>query len=58
MVPRQKAQADWFDGVSLEDHVHQEHPLRSIDRFIDLTGVRAVLAEFYSRTGRTSGDPE
>jgi len=32
--------------------------LRSIDRFVDLSGIRQYLAEFYSHTGRPSIDPE
>lgn len=43
---------------SLDDHVPQDHLLRSIDRFVDLSSIRAHLAEFYSHTGRPSIDPE
>ena len=32
--------------------------MRSIDRFADLNGIRAHLADFYSHTGRPSIDPE
>ena len=32
--------------------------LRSIDRFVDLSSIRAHLADFYSHTGRPSVDPE
>ena len=35
-----------------------DHLLRAIDRFVDLEGVRAHLAPFYSSTGRPSIDPE
>ena len=31
-----------------------DHMLRAIDRFVDLHGVRAHLAAFYSSTGRPS----
>jgi len=58
MGPRQEAQAALFYEFSLEDHVPQDHLLRSIDRFVDLTSIRAHLAEFYSHTGRPSVDPE
>lgn len=47
-----------FYEFSLEDHVPQNHLLRSIDRFVDLRSIRAHLAEFYSHTGRPSIDPE
>jgi transposase InsO family protein len=36
----------------------QDHLLRSIDRFVDLSDIRQYLAEFYSHTGRPSIDPE
>jgi transposase len=55
---RQEAQPALFYEFSLEDHVPQDHLLRSIDRFVDLSGIRAHLADFYSHTGRPSVDPE
>ncbi len=58
MGPRQEAQAALFYEFSLEDHVPQDHLLRSIDRFVDLSNIRAYLADFYSHTGRPSVDPE
>ncbi len=58
MGPRQEAQPALFYELSLEDHVPQNHLLRSIDRFVDLSGIRAYLADFYSHTGRPSVDPE
>ena len=58
MGPRQEAQAALFYEFSLEDHVPQDHLLRSIDRFVDLGSIRAYLADFYSHTGRPSVDPE
>ena len=47
-----------FYAFSLEDHVPQDHFLRSIDRFVDLGKIREYLADFYSHTGRPSVDPE
>ena len=58
MGPKQEAQAALFYEFSLEDHVPQDHLLRSIDRFVDLSSIRAHLADFYSHTGRPSIDPE
>ncbi len=58
MGPKQEAQAALFYKLSLEDHVPQDHLLRSIDRFVDLSSIRTHLAEFYSHTGRPSVDPE
>ena len=58
MGPRQEAQAALFYEFSLEEHVPQDHLLRSIDRQLDLSSVRGHLADFYSHTGRPSVDPE
>ena len=58
MGPRQEAQPALFYEFSLEDHVPQDHLLRSIDRFVDLDDIRSHLADFYSHTGRPSVDPE
>lgn len=58
MGPKQEAQGALFYEFSLEDHVPVDHLLRSIDRFVDLSGVRSHLAPFYSSTGRPSVDPE
>jgi hypothetical protein len=35
-----------------------KHLLRKIDRFIDLSGLRAHLGPYYSDVGRPSIDPE
>ena len=35
MGPKQEAQAALFYEFQLEDHVPQDHLLRSIDRFVD-----------------------
>ena len=56
--PRQEAQAELFYEFSLEDHVPQDHLLRSIDRFVDLSIIRAHFADFHRHTGRPSVDPE
>ncbi len=58
MGPRQEAQGALFYEFSIEDHVPRDHLLRSIDRFVDLSGVRHHLAAHYSSTGRPSVDPE
>jgi hypothetical protein len=44
--PRQEAQAALFYEFLLEDHVPQDHLLRSIDRFVDLSSAGAYLADF------------
>ncbi|MCJ2135122.1 transposase [Methylobacterium sp. J-026] len=58
MGPRQVAQGALFYEFSLDTHVPTDHLLRSIDRFVDLTGLRQELAPFYASTGRPSVDPE
>jgi transposase len=58
MGERRTAQGALFYEFSLERHVPQDHLLRAIDRFVDLGGVRARLAPFYSAIGRPSIDPE
>ncbi len=47
MGPRQEAQAALFYEFSLEDHVPQDHLLRSIDRFVDL-GFSALATRCFS----------
>ena len=58
MGPKQEAQGALFYEFSIDDHVPQDHLLRSIDRFVDLSEIRQYLSEFYSYTGRPSIDPE
>ncbi len=58
MGERRIDQAALFYQFSLERHVPADHMLRAIDRLVDLEGVRAHLAAFYSSTGRPSIDPE
>lgn len=58
MGERQVDQAALFYEFSLERHVPEDHLLRAIDRFVDLSEVRRELAPFYSSTGRPSIDPE
>lgn len=58
MGPRQEAQPALFYEFTLDDHFLQNHLLRSIDRFMDLSGIRTYLADFYSDIGRPLVDPE
>lgn len=58
MGPKQEAQGALFYEFSIEDHVPQDHLLRAMDRFVDLSDVRQHLSPFYSSTGRPSVDPE
>jgi transposase len=45
MEPKQEAQAALFDGFCAEDHVPQDHLLRSIDRFVDLSNIRQYFSD-------------
>ncbi|WP_159593921.1 transposase [Chelativorans xinjiangense] len=47
-----------FYEFSIERHVPADHPLRAIDRFVDLSELRVHLRPFYSEIGRPSIDPE
>ena len=58
MGERKPVQEALFYGFSLERHVPADHLLRSISRFVDLSGLREQLRPFYSETGRPSIDPE
>ncbi|WP_296426620.1 hypothetical protein [Yoonia sp.] len=48
MGSKQEAQAALSYEFSLENHVPQDHLLGSIDRFVDLIGIRRCLVEFCS----------
>jgi transposase len=58
MGERRVMQEALFYGFSLERHVPDDHLLRKIDRFVDLSDVRAHLEPYYSEVGRPSIDPE
>jgi transposase len=58
MGERKVDQGALFFEFSLERHVPSDQLLRAIDRFVDLSELRAHLAPFYSETGRPSIDPE
>ena len=58
MGERRVMQEALFYGFSLERHVPDNHLLRRVDRFVDLSEVRTRLEPYYSETGRPSIDPE
>jgi hypothetical protein len=47
MGERRVMQEALFYGFSLERHVPDDHLLRKIDRFVDLSEVRAHLGPYY-----------
>jgi transposase len=58
MGERRAMQEALFYGFSLERHIPDNHLLRKIDRFVDLSELRAYLGPYYSDVGRPSIDPE
>ena len=58
MGERRAMQEALFYGFSLDRHVPDNHMLRKVDRFVDLSDVRAHLGPYYSDVGRPSIDPE
>jgi transposase len=58
MGERRVMQEALFYGFSLERHVPDNHLLRKIDHFVDLSELRAHLGPYYSDVGRPSIDPE
>src|ERR1700726_4643724 len=58
MGERRVGQEALFYEFSLERHVPETHLLRSIDRFVELDGLRQELVPFYSEKGLPSIDPE
>ena len=57
MGPRQVAQGVLFYAFSIEDHLPDDHLLRRVDCFVDLSGIRRFLEPFYSVTGRPRSTP-
>ncbi len=58
MGERTVLQESLFYSFNLDRHVPMDHLLRSVDRFVDLSGVRQHLMPYYSEVGRPSVDPE
>ena len=58
MGSNDKPQEQFFYSFNLDEIVPQDHLLRSIDHYLDLSDLRQHLAPYYSHTGRPSVDPE
>ncbi len=58
MMGTQASPEQLFYDFCLEDHVPDDHMLRGIEPFLDLSGIRASLKPYYSHLGRPSIDPE
>jgi transposase len=58
MMGQQPRTESLFYYFRLEEQIPEDHLLRLIDRYVDLSFVRERLKSFYSSTGRPSIDPE
>jgi transposase len=58
MGRKESGQSQFFYAFNLEERVPQDHLLRGVDRFLDLSDLHSHLAPYYSHTGRPSIDPE
>jgi transposase len=58
MMGRQATKREYFVSVSLDEYVPEDHLLRAVDHFLDLSEFRQHIAGSYSHTGRPSIDPE
>jgi transposase len=58
MMGHQVAHPEQCELINLEEFVPQDHLLRAIDRYLDLTEFREHVPASYSHTGRPSVDPE
>lgn len=58
MMGQQTRNESLFYYFRLEEQIPEDHLLRQIDRYIDLSFVRERLKSYYSATGRPSIDPE
>lgn len=58
MMGSQATKRELFVSVSLDEYVPEDHLLRAVDRYLDLSDFRQKLAESYSHAGRPSIDPE
>jgi len=58
MIGRQATKRELFVMISLDEYVSEDHLLRAVDRYLDLSEFRLCLADSYSHTDRPSIDPE
>ena len=58
MMGHQETKRALFVLISLNECVPEDHLLRAVDQYLDLTGFRENLAQSYRHTGRPSVDPE
>lgn len=57
MMGRQETKRELFVLISLNEYVPEDHLLRAVERYLDLSEFRESLVQSYSHTGRPSVDP-
>ncbi|MFN3467447.1 MAG: transposase, partial [Candidatus Brocadiales bacterium] len=57
MMGSKDYQEKLFYGFSLTQRIPEDHLVRQLDRVIDLSFVRPLVAKYYSHTGQPSVDP-
>lgn len=55
---RKATKRELFESVSLDEYVSENHLLRAVDRYLDLSDFCQHLADSYIHTGQPSIDPE
>ena len=58
MMGHQATKREYFVSISLDEYIPEDHLLRAVDHYLDLSEFRQHIAGFYSHTGRPSIDPE
>lgn len=58
MMGHQATKREYFVSISLDEYVPEDHLLRAVDHYLDLSEFRQHVAGTYSHTGRPSIDPE
>lgn len=57
MMGQKVFQEKFFYDISLSKRIPEDHILRRINEFVDLSFIRLLTASFYSHTGQPSVDP-
>ena len=58
MLGETQRQEPMFHYVRMEEMIPENHLLRLVDKYIDLSFIREKVKHLYSHTGRPSIDPE
>lgn len=55
--PNQLQPKLFYNSFSLEQHVHEDHPLRKVKNLIDFSFIRSEVKDLYGYNGNQSIDP-